>query len=265
MELSPSMHKRGNVFVPSGLSHALVELLRLPPNPSIAFVGAGGKTAALFAMAHALAPSIVTTTTHLAIAQSELADQAFVWPASAACREPGLEEWAGVVLITGEPDLAGARLSGLSAPQWASLRRWCASHHRTLLVEADGSRRLPLKAPAADEPAVPDDVDAVVVAAGMLGCGLPLDDEHVHRARQFAAISGCRLGEPVSPDAIAAVLVDADGGLKRIPRGARRAVLLNQADTPELQQCAAAIARRVRPAYDAVVVASLLLGRIEIV
>jgi molybdenum cofactor cytidylyltransferase len=247
----------------SPLSHALVESLRLPPHPSIAFVGAGGKTAALFAMAHALAPSIVTTTTHLAAAQSELADQALVWPTSAACHDPGLEERDGVVLITGGPDREGARLSGLSAPQWTWLRRWCAVHHRTLLVEADGSRRLPLKAPAAHEPDIPDDVDAVVVVAGMLGCGLPLDDEHVFRARLFAAISGCRLGEPVSPEAIAAVLVHADGGLKRIPRGARRAVLLNQADTPELQQSAEEVARRVRPAYDAVAVASLRLGRVE--
>ena len=247
------------------LSAAIVAALQLPPHPCIAFVGAGGKTTAMFEMARAMAPAIVTTTTHLGESQSALADCHIVWTAGTPCASLGLLECAGVTLLTGGLDVHAGRLTGLSAPQWPALRRWCTLHERALLVEADGSRQRPLKAPAAHEPAIPDPVDAVVVVAGLLGCGLPLDDDHAHRPALFSAISGCPLGEPVSPEALAAALTHPSGGLKHIPAGARRAVLLNQADTPELRALAALVGRWLRPAYDEVVAASLRDGHVEIV
>ena len=246
------------------LSSTIVAALQLPPHPCIAFVGAGGKTTAMFAMARAMAPAIVTTTTHLGESQSALADCHIVWTAGTPCASLGLSECAGVTLLTGGLDVHAGRLTGLSAPQWSALRRWCTLHRRTLLVEADGSRQRPLKAPAAREPAIPDGVDAVVVVAGLLGCGLPLDDEHAHRPALFSAISGCPLGEPVSPEALAAALMHPAGGLKRIPAGARRAALLNQADTPELRALAALVGRRLRAAFDVVAVASFRSGVVEI-
>ena len=243
---------------------ALLDALRLPPHPAIALAGAGGKTSAMFAMARALAPAVATITTHLAQGQSSLADCHIVWTPGTSCAELALLEHDGVVLLTGELDPATARLSGLSTQQWAALRQWCAGHDRALLVEADGSRQRPLKAPAPHEPAIPDGVDAVVVVAGMLGCGLPLDDEHVHRAARFAAISGCAIGDPVTTGAMAAALSHPEGGLKNIPAGARRAALLSQADTPDLRAAAARIAARLRPPYDVVAVASFRGGAVEI-
>ncbi|MFO7693762.1 MAG: selenium cofactor biosynthesis protein YqeC [Vicinamibacterales bacterium] len=246
------------------LSSALAGALRLPAHPAIAFVGAGGKTTAMFNVARAMAPAIATTTTHLGDAQSVLADCHIVWEAGTPVADLRLLERGGVVLLTGGLDPDTGHLSGLSAPQWTALRRWCALHRRALLVEADGSRQRPLKAPAPHEPAIPDSVDAVVVVAGMLGCGLPLDADHVHRPDRFAAISGCRPGDPVTPEALAAALTHADGGLRNIPPGAGRAVLLNQADTPALQALAGLVGRRLRTAYDAVLVASLRGGRVEL-
>jgi molybdenum cofactor cytidylyltransferase len=245
------------------LSSPLFRAFRLPPHPSIAFVGAGGKTTALFEMARSAAPAVVTTTTHLAEAQSALADCHIVWSAGTPCDDLGLADHDGVMLVTGDLDAATGRLTGLSATQWRALRRCCAARGRTLLVEADGSRQRPLKAPAMHEPAIPEAIDAVVVVAGMLGCGLPLDDEHVHRPARFSAISGCPLGEPVTAEALAAVLIHPEGGLKNIPAGARRAALLSQADTPGLREQAAAIARLLRPVYDTVVVASFRNGWVE--
>jgi len=238
------------------LSPAIAAALRLPPHPCIAFAGAGGKTTAMFEIARAMAPAIATTTTHLGEFQPASADCHIVWTAGTPCASLGLSGRTGVTLVTGGLDVHAGRLIGLSAPQWSALRRWCALHGRALLVEADGSRQRPLKAPAPHEPAIPHGIDAVVVVAGLLGCGLPLDADRVHRPARFAAISGCPIGEPVSPEALAAALAHSEGGLKNIPAGARRAVLLNQADTPELRRQAAALAGRLRLAYDAVIVAS---------
>jgi molybdenum cofactor cytidylyltransferase len=243
---------------------ALADALRLPRQPVIAFVGAGGKTTALFSVARALAPAVVTTTTHLAIPEAADADRHVVWAADDSLGSVGPIDDSGVVLLTGPPHEGTGRLSGLDAHQWVALRRWCSEHDRPLLVEADGSRRRPLKAPADHEPVIPPDVDAVVVMAGMLGCGLPLDDNHVHRAARFSTLSGCPAGALVTPDALAAALVHPDGGLKHIQPGVRRAVWLNQADTPELRAQAVGMAPLLRTAYDVVAIASLRDGWVEL-
>jgi probable selenium-dependent hydroxylase accessory protein YqeC len=246
------------------LTPALLDALRLPPPAAVAFVGAGGKTTAMFAMARATAPAVVTTTTHLAVDQAGLAGIHVVWAPGTPCAELGLQGRGGVTLVSGGLDVRTSRLRGLQPPQWSALRDWCARHARPLLVEADGSRQRPIKAPADHEPAIPQPVDAVFVVVGMLGCGLPLDDEHVHRPGRFSAISGCPLGDPVSPGAMAAALAHPDGGLKGIPPRAKRALLINQADTPELRARAALVGRRLRAAFDVVAVASFRSGVVEI-
>jgi len=56
------------------------------------------------------------------------------------------------------------------------------------------------------------------------------------------------------------VLLHPAGGLKNIPEAARRVVLLNQADTPELKEQGRLLANRLLPAYHAALVASLKPG-----
>jgi len=235
----------------------LLQALDIAHTPVVAFVGAGGKTTAMLELARAMAPAIVTTTTHLSVDQACLADRHVAWADDGSGVPLRPEDTVGVTLVTGPADSATARLPGLSGRQWAGLRAWCALHRRPLLVEADGSRQRPLKAPAPHEPAIPADVDAVIVLAGLLGLGLPLDDEHVHRAAMFAALTAAPLGEPVTLTALAAALRHPDGGLKHIPPGARRVALLNQADTHELRAQGARIARSLLPAFESIVVASL--------
>jgi probable selenium-dependent hydroxylase accessory protein YqeC len=222
----------------------------------IALVGAGGKTTAMFALARAGAPAVVTTMTHLAAGQAALADHVVVWqprdePAAAA-----IENRAAVTLVTGPHDEAGTRLTALTSPQWDSLRRWCSRHACLLLVEADGSRLRPLKAPAGHEPAIPAGVDAVVVVAGLTGLGRLLDAHAVHRPDRFAELSGLAPRSHVTIEALAAVLVHPEGCLRLVPAGARRVLLLNQADTPALMNEGHRLASLVTHAFDGVALAS---------
>ena len=125
------------------------------------------------------------------------------------------------------------------------------------MIEADGSRQKPLKAPGEHEPPIPDFVQTVVVVVGLSALGKPLDAETVHRPEIFARLSGLQLGETITAAALTRVLTHPEGGLKNIPPAARRVALLNQADTPDLQAQADAIAKALLPAYHSVVVASL--------
>jgi molybdenum cofactor cytidylyltransferase len=234
---------------------SLVQALRLNASPSIAFTGAGGKTTAMFQLARQLPePVIVTATSHLGAWQTKWADRHIITERPVALEniEHG---WKGVILITGEMDEERTQPINNDVLQW--LHEFCGYHSIPLLIEADGSREKPLKAWAEHEPPIPSFVDLVVQTVGLMGLGKPLTNDHVHRAELFSKLSGLSPGESVTPDALVRVLKYTEAGLKNIPAHARKIVLLNQADTPELQSTAQRLAQSLIPVYDSVIIASL--------
>ena len=249
-----------------GLS--LAQALRLmpaasAPPPTVAFVGAGGKTTAMFQLARDLPPPVlVTTSTHLGAWQISLADQ-HLSPAQIETKVQRGLDLRGVTLVTG-PALEGDRVGRLSESHLLWLHDIARAQNLFLLVEADGAHQKPLKAPAAHEPPIPPFSDLVVVVAGLSGLGKPLSETFVHRAEQFASRSGLRHGEAVSADALVRVLKDAqEGGLKNVPASARRVLLLNQADSDELRARASGMVRAVLGSYASVLISSLQTSTIH--
>ncbi len=168
---------------------------------TVAFVGAGGKSTSMFRLARELGPkTLVTTTTHLGTWQRDLADRHVVAhvPAELVNLDP-----LAVTLVTG-PAVADGRLSSISPTVLEALREVARAGHRDLLIEADGARQRPLKAPGPNEPQVPAFVETVVVVAGLHGLGAELTDSLVHRAEIFGALSGLKPGELVSAEALVA-------------------------------------------------------------
>lgn len=236
---------------------SLARALRMQSPACVAFIGAGGKTTAMFRLASELSSNvnvIVTATTHLGDWQTKFADKHII-SGMDTLDEAGLD-FQGILLITGETD--GDRLQPVTRPLLNQIYRYCKSHSTSLLVEADGSRQKPLKGWADHEPPIPEFADMVVHVAGLGGLGRPLDEEYVHRPQVFSQLSGLSEGETISPEAIVRVLTDPKGGLKNIPDNAKRIVFLNQADTPELQSRARAIMMSLLSAYHSVTVGSLL-------
>ena len=260
----------------------LDQAFRIADIPRIALVGAGGKTTALFQLARILSngrassspgspvrPVIVTATTHLHIDQVRLADSHWIVkkPADLAGFEKNL---CGVMLVTGP--LERDRTTGLHNPNLSMLHTICDTHALPLLIEADGARQHPLKAPAlhlspkfGDEPPIPDFVETVVVVAGLAGLGMPLTSKNVHRPDIFASLSGLAHAETITPEALRRVLIHPAGGLKNIPRTAHRFVLLNQADTAELQAQAKSLAESLLGIFNAVIIASLAQSKVHAV
>ena len=102
-----------------------------------------------------------------------------------------------------------------------------------ILVEADGSARKPLKAPAAHEPVIPPATDALIIVAGINGLGLPLTEENLFRADIWSRLSGLALGSPISAESLARCVAHTDGLARGCPANARKVLCLNQADTPQ--------------------------------
>jgi len=231
------------------------QALRYTPPSSIALVGSGGKTTLLFQLARELVPPVITAaTSHLHTDQIKLADSH--WKGTRPEDLAGLEaNLLGVMLVTGP--VIDDRTQGLNSDTIGWLYQICKNHALPLLIEADGSRQHPLKAPADHEPPIPDFVKMVVVVAGMSGIGKPLTGKTVHNLDLFSALSKLAPGEMITPEALVQVLTHVAGGFKNIPRAARRVVLLNQADTSDLQSQGQAMAEGLLPGYHSVVIASL--------
>ncbi len=238
----------------------LLRALRLDQtqeNPIICFVGSGGKTTALFQLARQIlaqkiSPVVyITTTTHLGAWQIPLADSHIVTNRIYKNQIPS----SGVVLFSGE--IVNDRTRPAPADVLNQLREKAKAESIPLLIEADGSRQKPLKAPADHEAPIPSFADWVVHVGGLSALGKPLDEAQVHRADIFSTLSGLALGEPIAPPALTRALVHPQGGLKNIPPNARRVALLNQAETAALQSVGGGMARTLLDAYDSVLVGSL--------
>lgn len=243
----------------------LIQALRLAGEPRLALTGAGGKTSAMFQIAHELirtAPEgagksvLLTATTHLSTEQLALADQHYfiASPEDIATLDANLP--SGITLLTG-PETDGGRTAGLDQSLMRRVHELADSYHLPLLIEADGSRQLPIKAPADHEPVVPGWVTIVVVVAGLSALGQPLSANWVHRPERFSEISGLQSGDEITLDALAKVLSHPRGGLKGISNSARRVLLLNQADTPERQAAGQRLAERLQAHYSTVILAAL--------
>lgn len=133
-----------------------------------------------------------------------------------AAREKSSLICAGTPLESGKlttPDVSMARLAAL---------------FDYVLVEADGSAHLPLKAHAPHEPVIPAEAGRVICVAGASGFGRPIR-ETAHRPEIYAALAGAAEGDPVTPEIAAAVLK---------AEGLHTEVLVNQAElaVPEARE-----------------------------
>ncbi len=221
----------------------------------MAFVGAGGKTTALFRLARELpSPVVVTTSTHLGEWQIPAADSHVVFNSQSQLKG-ALEEMQGVTLVTGP--LMRERAGPLGEHALAWLSDFCKERGIPLLVEADGARQKPLKAPESHEPNLPQFIEQVAVVVGLKGLDQRLSAEVVHRPERFASLSGIALGEVITTTGLVRFLLDEQGGLKNQPSNARRVVLINQSDTPHLRALASEMANNLLPSFHSVIITSL--------
>ena len=170
---------------------ALAEALGVGPGVT-SVIGSGGKTSLLAALARELPGTVVlTTTTHIlpfeGVPLVTSADPGAVAEALAASR---------VVCVGSQAEKNGKLVTPeLGIDALASL----ADH---VLVEADGARRLPLKAHASWEPVIPACSGRTILVLGASGMGRPVRDV-VHRPEIFCELAGCAPEDAATPKLVA--------------------------------------------------------------
>lgn len=227
---------------------SLTSALQLPRGVT-SIVGGGGKTTLMLRLARELgalgARVIVTTMTHIfpPDGMTTLTNATLPDAQNALEREQ--------VICLGNPFKDGK----LSAPDLSIEQMQQIADY--VLVEADGAKRLPLKAPAAHEPVIPPETKLIVAVAGLDGLGKPIR-ETAFRPELYAALCGKTIEEAVTVQDIATVLTHPNGQHKRVADGMRFAVVLNKADDTAKKAAALEIATQLRQSSsERVVIASL--------
>ena len=235
----------------------LVEAIDPVVPAKIAIVGAGGKTTTLFQLGKLLPGQVwLSTTTHLGTDQMTGADSHFIVK---SISQDQISDWLKQksTLLTGDftPD---DRVKGPDENLLEEIMQ-AAEHHRvSMVIEADGSRSRPLKAPGENEPATPQWVDTVITVVGLSVLGQEFSENTVHRVEPFKKITGLDLGEKITIHDIARLLSSPAGGLKNSPIQAKKIVVFNQADSVELKDEASSIASDLLSAgFDRVIIGAL--------
>lgn len=235
----------------------LIEALSPGQPARIAIVGGGGKTTALFQLGRQIKGlAWATTTTHLGTDQLIYADRHFLYNSPAEVDVDALTAQK-LSLITG-PFTADNRVLGPSPEVMAKLVELADQKNISLIVEADGARSHPLKAPAEYEPVIPPWSEIVIVVVGCSVFGKPFNAEWVHRVAEFSQLTGLTTDEFIWPAAVTRMLIHPLGGLKGIPANASKVVLFNQADVfTELDLLKREIPALLAGGYDRVVIGAL--------
>ena len=155
-------------------------------------IGSGGKTSLLAALARELPGTVVlATTTHIL----PFADVPLLVSPTAADVRAALAG-SRVVCVGSQADKDGK----LVAPELGIAALASLADH--VLVEADGARRLPLKAHAPWEPVVPACSNRTILVLGASGLDHPVR-EVVHRPERFCELAGCAPDDPATPELVA--------------------------------------------------------------
>ncbi len=146
------------------------------------FAGAGGKTTGIFCIAEYLQRKglrvLVTTTTHMAKPDSNC----FVPGNSADDIREKLDEEG--FCVAGIP-LTERKIKGISTETIDEVLNYADA----VLIEADGSARLPFKVPASHEPVIYPKTDRILVVEGLSALGRPINDI-CHRKELFCDLTG---------------------------------------------------------------------------
>ncbi len=199
--------------------------LGLGAEECVAIVGGGGTSTILLTLgreAHGSTKRVVlTTTTHLG---SDQVTDPVVWSPDPFTVDAALEPGHPLFVVTAR---AGHKVKGITAVD--ADRLVAGTGLDWLIVEADGARRMPFKAPAPHEPPIPRSASTVVVVVGIDAVGRPAE-EVAHRPEIVAELTGTPPTVPLSVGDIGTVLLSEAGGLKNIPGGARVVMAVSKVD-----------------------------------
>jgi probable selenium-dependent hydroxylase accessory protein YqeC len=228
--------------------YSLREALALQPRELIALVGAGGKTTLMFRLAkefllHAQ-KVITTTTTKIFEPSQEETPWLLVEREEKRIKRqlvPLLEKYHHLTLAAER--VGSGKLAGF--PPDVIDRLWQDHEIDGVIVEADGAKRRPLKAPREGEPVIPSRSTLIIGLLGLDGLDKELNEENAFQVDRLSRLTGTPRGERISEETFIHLALHPEGLFKGSPSEARRVVLLNQVDLLKEKERAIRLGQRI--------------------
>lgn len=215
-------------------------LERLEPGRLVALVGGGGKTTTgerLVMEAAASGRRALLTTTTKTYARAPFPVRLFASAREAAA----VLESADLPALVARQGPTAEKLAGFEAGEIPAL----LGAADLVVVEADGARRLPIKAFGPGEPVLPPGVDDYVIVIGLAALGRAIEPGAVHRPERLREVLDVPAGTRLTEDLVARAVVAPGGYLSAAPAGAQVSVLLLGADSPERRAASERLAAAV--------------------
>ena len=238
----------------------LYRALEVSHGSIVAFTGAGGKSSAILTIAEELTHEgsegtkvLVVPTTKMFLDEVQGVGAVVTSEGPDRLRKKVEQALAGSGgVVAGSELLSKQRVGGVN-PEWVAPLSKLAD---VTLVEADGSRRRPLKGTAEHEPLLPDSATLVVAVGNIMALGKSLDEENVHRPEIFSELTGVGMDQTITARAFATALTK--GSLGKTPAGANQAALITGVQPGRRMADAAIVTRELwRMGVKKVVLSSL--------
>ncbi|MGF1698758.1 putative selenium-dependent hydroxylase accessory protein YqeC [Photobacterium makurazakiensis] len=131
-------------------------------------------------------------------------------------------------LIKSRNDKNKIKVSGLTINEIEILKN--TGHFTVFIIESDGARSLPIKAPFGHEPCIPNCTDMVIGLTGAEAINKQADPDAIHRWSAFSSITQCQQGDEVNHNILNKLIAHPNGMFKNTPEHAIKIWLINKVD-----------------------------------
>ena len=232
----------------------------------ISIVGSGGKTILMYLLARELSRKgkrVITTTTTKILPPHPSQSPRLV---TSDCDDFLLNKTQELIQkekhITLAEGFIGQKLKGLSPILIDRIHEQKIAD--VILVEADGAKRCPLKAPNETEPVIPASTTLTLPVVGLDGIGKPNTEEYVFRPRYFSRLTGVEEGELITAKSVSRVILHPEGLRRGTPNKARMLPILNKGEIEGGLEVGIELAQFIAKAKDNQIVKVLITSLIPI-
>jgi len=210
----------------------IAQLLNVPSTPlTISLVGGGGKTHLAFWLANLFKQQghrvCVTTTTKMYLPRPSQYDYIDSIDSFSAIPNAAIT-FVYQSKIQQDKDNQPIKVQGLTFNDLNRVKQ--SNIFNVIIVEADGAKQRPIKAPAGHEPCIPEDTNIVIGVTGAEVIFSRANPAQIHRWDEFSQLTGCSNQKEIDHSVLKSLIENPQGMFKHAPRDALRIWVINKYD-----------------------------------
>lgn len=203
----------------------LIEIFDLKKGEIVSIVGAGGKTTTMFKLAEELrAENKVLVTTTTKIAWPDKAQYDYICMEKENFLNYASKDSKGIYVF-GIEDKTKHKINSVAEADLLALK----PYFDYILVEADGSKRKPLKGWNQSEPVICTQTTKTIALLDITALGLEINEENIHRSHIFCELTNTQIGDIVNLENMADMITHPNGLFKNA--FGEKILYINKAET----------------------------------